>query len=543
VTPDFDWKNPDYPPIFRRRISRLAKIRANPDMLPLLKTHYKHNPIAFINDWGCTTDPRNVADGLPVVLPFILFPRQIEWLEWVLDSWRNSRPGVTAKSREVGISWLAVGLSCTLCLFNDHMSVGFGSAKSEYVDKIGDPKSIFWKAREFMALLPREFRGTWTRDDAPKMLLKFPDTGSVIGGEGGDNIGRGNRTSLYFVDEAAWLEHPDDADAALLSTTRCRIDMSSVRGTGNPFHRKVTTWPSERVFIFHWREDPRKGDAWYEKQCSEHDPVKIAQELDIDFSASVEGRLIPSAWVQAAVDAHLELGIKPTGRRAGALDVADEGSDLNAFCGAHGVVIEFLDEWSGKGDDIFATVQRAFGLCDIEGYREFRYDADGLGAGVRGDARIINDQRKASGRTINVIPFRGSEGVHDPDGQDVKGQLNKDMFANSKAQSWWGVMTRFQKTHRWRVDKEPCHPDDIISISSKVKSRDGKYSTALVSKLITELSQPTRDFNLAGKMIINKTPDGTKSPNLADALMIRFCIGHRPMRIDPSVLLQMGIRV
>jgi hypothetical protein len=54
---------------------------------------------------------------------------------------------------------------------------------------------------------------------------------------------------------------------------------------------------------------PGKGPDWYEKQCAELDPVTIASELDINYSASTEGVLIPSAWVQAATGAHLKLGI------------------------------------------------------------------------------------------------------------------------------------------------------------------------------------------------------------------------------------------
>jgi hypothetical protein len=41
----------------------------------------------------------------------------------------------------------------------------------------------------------------------------------------------------------------------------------------------------------------------------------LAQEVDIDYAASVEGVLIPSVWVQAAIDAHLKLNIEPTGDR------------------------------------------------------------------------------------------------------------------------------------------------------------------------------------------------------------------------------------
>lgn len=489
---------------------------------------YRDNPAQFIVDWGCTSDPRHVESGLPVVIPFLLFPRQVDWVEWVVDRWRNKEPGVTPKSRESGISWLAIALSCTLCLNFDDLVIGFGSRKLELVDLLGDPDCLFWKARSFISNLPVEFRGGWTPADAPEKRIKFPGTGSVMKGEGGDQIGRGGRSAIYFVDEAAFLERPGLVEASLSQTTNCRIDISTPNGLGNPFHRKVTEWPAERVFRFHWRDDPRKDDAWYAKQVNELDPVTVAQELDIDFAASVDGVLIPTAWVQAAIDAHLVLGIKPTGDRFGALDVADEGKDLNAFCGAHGILVETLQEWSGKGDDIFGTTQRAFGLCDERGYRRFMYDADGLGAGVRGDARAINEGRE--GRQIEVTTFRGSAAVINPEGEDVKGRQNQDFFANLKAQSWWSLRTRFQMTHRAVQERasqgrSSIDPDQIISIPSTL---------TLLGKLCMELSQPTYSVNAVGKIVIDKAPDGSKSPNLADAVMIRFAPSEPRMVISPD---------
>jgi hypothetical protein len=45
-----------------------------------------------------------------------------------------------------------------------------------------------------------------------------------------------------------------------------------------------------------------------------------------------------------------------------------------------------------------------------------------------------------------------------------------------------------------------------------------------------ELSQPTYSKNGVGKILINKAPDGTRSPNLADTVMIRFSKdSHRAM--------------
>jgi hypothetical protein len=278
------------------------------------------------------------------------------------------------------------------------------------------------------------------------------------------------------------------------------------------------------VFTYHWRDDPRKDDEWYQKQLSELDPVTVAAELDINYSASVEGVLIPSSWVQAALDAHRVLGVAPTGARHAALDVADEGKDLNAFCGMRGPVLEVLEEWTGVGDDIFGTVQRAFALCDTHDYREIRYDADGLGAGVRGDSRILNGGRK---RPITVVPFRGSGAVSDPEGEDVRGRKNQDYFVNAKAQAWWALRTRFQKTYRWVREGEVSPFDEIISLPRDVPN---------VMRLVSELGQPTFRVNPVGKVVIDKAPDGVKSPNLADALVIRLAPGVFRMKINPSVI-------
>jgi phage terminase large subunit len=509
----FNFKNPDYVAVFQKRLDFLARIRSDPSRLPALKTYYRDNPCDFIMDWGVTVDPKNVERGLPAVVPFVLFPRQEEWVKTVVEQWKDQAPLLTEKTRQMGFSWLSMATACTLCLFHQGMSIGFGSRKEEYVDRIGDPKSLLQKGRTFMANIPREFRGGWNaKVNAPHMRLTFPETGASLTGETGDNIGRGNTTSIYFVDEAAFLDRPQLVEAALSQTTNCRIDISTPNGMGNPFAQKRHSGKI-RVFTFHWRDDPRKDDAWYAKQLLELDRITVAQEIDIDYAASVEGVVIPSGWVQAAIDAHVNLGIEPNGLRSGSLDVGDS-RDPSAFCGARGILIEHIEEWHGKDSDIFGTVQRAFGICDNRGYSKFRYDADGMGAGVRGDARVINETRHAqSQQQITIEAFRGSAGVVNPYREDVKGRKNQDFFANCKAQSWWGLRTRFQNTYRAVREGAAFAPDELISISSSAPS---------YQQLCMELSQPTYSVNALGKILIDKAPDGTKSPNLADAAMMQF---------------------
>lgn len=538
----FDWKAPDegYELIWRQRAQRLASIRRMPSdereaFLSGLKAYYRDNPWDFIADWGSTYDPRRVELGLDPVVPFVLFPKQVEWCQYVVRKWKAREPGLTEKSRDSGVSWLAVSLGATLALFHPGFIAGYGAAVQELVDEVGNPKSLFWKARFFLKELPREFQGGWDAGrHAPFMRIVFPN-GSAMIGESGDQIGRGNRTSISFLDESAHLPRPKLVDAALSQTTNCRMDISTPRGIGNSFYQRAHSGKIEK-FTFHWTMDPRKDQAWYDKQVQDiDDPVIVAQELDINYAASVEGVVIPYQWVMAAVDAHTKINLVPSGAHMGALDVADEGGDLNAWASSYGVLLTGLKEWSGKGADIFDTTEQAFGLAAQFNVPSFKYDADGLGAGVRGDARILNKAREeAKLPPIDVVGFQGSgavfdpEGLVDPDDRDRRGRKNKDYYKNRKAQGWFTLRRRFRNTYRLIKEGISCSHDDIISIPSNLP-----YFT----KLVAELSQPTYAQDNLGKMVINKKPDGTKSPNLADAVMILFARAERgPMKISGNVL-------
>lgn len=536
-----DWKHPDYVPVFEERRRRLAWVRANPGRLPALRKHYKASPADFINDWGMTADPRNADIGLPVLVPFLLFPKQRDWIDFIIDCWRHREPGITEKSRDGGLSWLAVGLASSLCLFTDNLMVGFGSRKEEYVDKLGAPKSLFYKARVFMRYLPPEFRGGWDLSKhAPHMRIEFPSTGSVITGEAGDGIGRGDRAAIYFVDEAAHLERPQLVDASLSATTNCRQDISSVNGMANSFAER--RWGGKiKVFTFRWTDDPRKDQVWYDLQCSRLDPVVVAQEIDINYTASAEGIVIPSLWVNAARNAHKVLGIKPTGIKLGGLDVADRGIDKNAFAVRHGILLQYCEQWTGKDSDLYATTERAFALCDRFDLPGFDYDGDGMGVSIRGDGRKVNEERaklqatvkdpRAKLRPIRVHMYRGSgevvDGLSLVPGTD---RTAEDYYANFKAQAWFALRFRFLATYR-AIKGEPYKADDIISIADDFPE---------FNRLCAELSQPQYKQNLAGKMLIDKLPDGALSPNLADAVVIAFAPRRARLAITRDVLQATG---
>lgn len=524
----FDFKKPDYTAIIQARLKRAASLRGNPAKIETLREYYATDIVAFINDWGVTVDPRNATrkdkhgNRALVQMPFVLFPRQEEAIHFLEGRLAAEEPGLIDKSRDMGMTWLMGAWAVARATLVPEQTIGFGSRKLHLVDKAGDPSCIFWKLEEFAMNLPKSFRGGFTRKHHTSLLLKFPDTGSSIIGEGGDNIGRGGRTTAYVIDESAFLERPGLVDASLSANTNCRIDLSSVNGMDNPFAEKRHAWPDERIFTFHWRSDPRKDDEWYAKQKSELNPLVVAQEIDLNYNASKSGIVCPHEWVVAAIDAAEKLGIEPSGERIGALDVADEGRDLNCWGGRHGIELFHLEPWSGVGSDIYETTEKAFAKASMYMTGRVRYDTDGLGSGVRGDARTINALRAAEKlRQINFEPFRGSGEVIDPDGQAVEGgdgfpsRTNKDFFANRKAQAWWSLRNRLLNTFR-AVNGKNYDPDFLISFST------AKLGQAELTRLVHELVQPVYKINGTGKVLIDKAPDDTRSPNRADTVMMLY---------------------
>lgn len=539
---DFDWREPNYRKVYQSRFAALRAIEECSEAeLEAIKAYYRDKPggIAdFIEDWGMTFDPRAVEEGRQSVMPMVLFQRQREYVEFVMDRWKAKKPGLVEKSRDGGISWVSIGIGCALCSLYEGIVIGYGSRKTEYVDKADAPKALFWKARFFQRHIPLRLRAGWREEiDAPFMRMKFPETGSFMNGEAGDDIGRGDRAAIYFFDEAAHAARAMKIEAALSQTTNCRIDVSSVNGPPpNVFARKRFSGKIE-VFVFDWRDDPRKDQEWYDGQAAVLDPVVLAQEVDRDYNAAVEGTLIPQDWVKAAFNAFEVLGIAPSGEKVLGFDVADGGKDKNAVAGGQGVEISICEEWSGKGSDIFASTERVFTIAQEHGIRRVRYDGDGLGAGVKGDSRQINQRRHREGKpAISFEIYRGSDEVMDPDGEDVPGRKNIDYFANRKAQEWWRLRTRFLKTWRWvtsvqKNKNDPnhpvlrCEPHEIISIRTAGIND--------VQQLAAELSQPTFKSREDGKIIVDKAPGDSKtermpSPNKADAVVIRFAMGVTP---------------
>lgn len=327
--------------VFTQRAAKLALIRtgAKDEVAKrwvALRAYYRDHPVQFINDWGTTFEPRNVELRLPAILPFILWPKQCEFIQWLYDRWTGREDGAVLKSRDMGVSWQCVAFAVWMWDFHPGAVIGFGSRKEEYVDDSTDPKSLFWKVRHYIDWLPVELRpaGYDVNKHAPYMKISNPELGGVIVGEAGKNIGRGARTSIYFKDESAFYEQPEIIEAALSQTSNCKIDVSTPNGPAGPFYKKVQS-AVVPVFRFPWTDDPRKDEAWYAEQKRKLDPVVLAQEVDMDFNASTNNAYISGALIQAA-HAVPPASIEAMGAWIVGVDAAHMGDDKSVIQGRKG---------------------------------------------------------------------------------------------------------------------------------------------------------------------------------------------------------------
>lgn len=532
----FDWRNPDYVPIWRKRAQVLHKLSLDPSLVGDFKVHYKWHPWDMVNDWGVTIDPRVASiPGRTPLMPFLLMPKQVDWMKWAFALWQHKLPGypkassgVTVKSRDCGVSWCFMTMGISMCLTWRNISIGVGSAKADKVDRSGDPDCLFYKGRMYLRYLPKVFKNGWTaKNNSKYMVLEFPYTECAFTGEAGDNIGRGGRTAIYGVDEAAHVERPKLIDASLSATTECRIDISSVNGSANSFAERAHNNNIPR-FDFSWRDDPRKDQSWYDQKKLELDPVVVSQEIDCNFNASVEGIIIPQTHVLASLDLDIKIGIAPSGRRTAALDISDLGKDKCALANRYGYLLETVQSWRGNGIidgrewGLPDTAGKAFLLCDEANIDTLIYDADGMGALFRDPARSLNVERveRHIGK-INISPFRSSGAVMDPE-KFFPGTQRKaiDYFENYKAQAWWWLKRLFAYSYQVSLywDKHHKLPDDFDA-GNMIVIRD---HTPEVRRLCLELSQPVWVPSKTGKVMVDKTPDEVSSPNLADAVMMVY---------------------
>jgi phage terminase large subunit len=302
---EVDWRNPlpAYERIAAARLQNLKRLSDSPGGMKALLAYYVDGHWAeFICDWGWTFDPRE-QDVRLKFRPFILTPRQIEYVDWVYGLYRSQRTGVCRKHRDAGMSWINGAIGCLLWLAVPNTVIPYGSQKEEKVDAgPGNPDSIFWKLRTFIEKLPLPMQPSGWKKASKTFQIVNPTNGSVLLGEIGDSIGRGGRSTMAIPDEFGELQHPILVESSLSANTNCIIYGGTIPTSGwkgSHFWQLEQQHPDDRVFVFEWWQDPRKRqnpelpaekEPWYVETKATKSPIvfKTQYLMQDDASSAVQ---------------------------------------------------------------------------------------------------------------------------------------------------------------------------------------------------------------------------------------------------------------
>ena len=263
----------------------------------------------FFNAFGWTYDPRRS----PPDVPFILYPHEVNLLDWLEQRLQTQKDGLVEKSRDMGVTWVGMGWMLHHWLFHEGFHPLLGSRKEELVDQKGVIDTLFGKLRYLLYHLPPWMRPEGFRadlHDSYTRLINPMKSENVITGESTNvSFSRQGRYSVIWLDEFAHVEEADHIWQATADSAPVRFPVSTPKGIGNRFARLRHHQEGEQIDVstLHWSRHPEKSKGlycpthgnpapsscqwptcklrspWYDAECTRRSALEVAQELDIDY--------------------------------------------------------------------------------------------------------------------------------------------------------------------------------------------------------------------------------------------------------------------
>lgn len=287
-----------YEDVMKERVKILSKMSEDDEFARIQYNLCKRDIFYWLKYFAWVHEPRN-DKYVPRKgrIAFIPYPFQERFISTVVKHIEDGSDLVVEKSRDMGATWVVLMIFQWYWLFgesgNDFL---LGSINAAKTDKLGMMDTLFQKLRfnlysqpEFF--MPREYNKQY-HDGFMKLVN--PESGNFIGGDSNTQFATSGRYKAIFFDEfAKWFPVGQDRIGwqSAGDATSCRIAVSSAYGRNNIFYELVSSRyagiDKERL---HWREHPNKSEDWYKREQRRRSKAEIAQEVDIDYLASVANR-------------------------------------------------------------------------------------------------------------------------------------------------------------------------------------------------------------------------------------------------------------
>jgi len=253
----------------------------------------------YVNAFCWTYDPRpdKTFYGNVSKVPFITYDFQDDAMLKIVNCVTKGRDFTMPKSRDMGASWMGLTVYEWFWHWGEDLSFLLISRNEDYVDKRGNPKSLFWKI-DFLHenqprwLLPSGRHLGWGDPNRKLLHLSNADTHSILDGESttGD-AGRGDRRTAMFIDEHAAFEINDSFRVlqATRDTTKCRGFNATPQGANNGFY-EVVHKTNALMIRLHWSRHPEKNRGLYTSKDGE---LELLDTFTGQIEQSVKGEKEP----------------------------------------------------------------------------------------------------------------------------------------------------------------------------------------------------------------------------------------------------------
>jgi hypothetical protein len=298
------------------RVKLMRRAKGDSRFRARLRKLFFEDPLFAFNAFFFTLDVRRRPEQHR---PFCTYPYQDLMIITKCEHILRGDDLADEKSRDMGASWIAIAVFVWFWL---HPKGGYdfllGSRIQDYVDKKGDNRTLFQKARYLIYQLPSWILpvGFAKRKHDQFMKLINPESGSTITGESNNaNFGTGGRYSAILLDEfGKWKDTDSAAWTSTADATPCRMPVSTPFGAYGEYFKIISNGKTRKLTI-HWSLHPLKSEGlycpyprpgdmkdgqvanwlswkgetawlrspWYDYQCNRRKKDEIAQELDIDY--------------------------------------------------------------------------------------------------------------------------------------------------------------------------------------------------------------------------------------------------------------------
>lgn len=285
-------KNPVKNAIYRRELLRLCS--EDDEFREEAWVKCAQDFVFWCDSFGWTLSSKDHAECPKV--PFILYPFQ-ERAARDLISAVGKEDRLIEKSRDMGATWIIIAVFVWFFLFRRDYSFLVGSRKAEFVDKTGDPKTLFYKLDFLLKNVPPwMFPPSIFKEHRILNHIYNPLNGSVIDGEStNENFGAGDRRAAVMLDEFALVvDKGYQILGAVGDVTNCCIYNSTPLGASGAYYdtrQQMARETPHRILRFHWSDHPAKRKGLY---TSEDGKLKILDESYLfpdDYKFILDGRI------------------------------------------------------------------------------------------------------------------------------------------------------------------------------------------------------------------------------------------------------------